>query len=56
MLILELRLQVSLVLLPILGMVLLLGLRRRRSLSGKMGGRTQRELSKESRWKKTYTK
>lgn len=54
--ILELRLQVSKVLLPVLEMVLLFSLRRRRSLAWKIGERMMGKLLEESRWKKSYTK
>lgn len=47
--ILELRLQVSKVLLPVLEMVLLFSLRRRRSLARKIGERMMGKLLEESR-------
>ena len=52
---LELTLQVSKVLLLVLGMVLF-SLRRRRSRAEKMGERMMGKLTEESGWKKSSTK
>ena len=54
--ILELRLQVSKLLLPILGVMLLFSLKRRRSLAEKMRERMMGKLPEESGWKKSSTK